>query len=101
MKIVSLLVAASVLSVSAIEDPAHSMPNHDECRAVDAHLQIIAQNAGEEAVKIDAIRMGGLDHLAGAHVKKFEDARADAVNALMDFLAATDGLARQFKTFCR
>ena len=101
MKIVSLLVAASVLSVSAIEDSAHSMPNHDECYAVDAHLQIIAQNAGDEAVKIDAIRMGGLDHLAGAHVKKFEDARADAVNALMDFLAAADGLARQFKTFCR
>jgi len=101
MKLVSIIVAAGILSVSAIEDPAHSMPSKAECRAVDAHLQIIAENAGDEAVKIDAIRMGGLDHLAGSHVKKFEDARADAVNALMDFLAATDGLARQFKTFCR
>lgn len=101
MKLVSLLVAASVLTVSAIEDPAHALPNKAECRAVDTRLQIIAQNAGNEAVKIDAIRMGGLDHLAGSHVKKFEDARARAVNALMDFLAAADGLARQFKTFCR
>jgi len=101
MKRISLLLAASIAFVASIEDPAHALPNKDECRAVDQALQRIASNAGYEAVEIDQIRMGGLDHVAGAHVKKFEDARAKAVLSLMDFLAATDGLARQFKTFCR
>ncbi|WEX10328.1 hypothetical protein [Chelativorans sp. AA-79] len=101
MKRVSFLLAASIAVVAMVEDPAHAAPNQAECRAVDEALQQIAMGAGYEAVEIDAIRMHGIEHIAGAHVQRFEKARAAAVNALMDFMAETDGLARQFKTFCR
>lgn len=100
MKRTAFSLATALALGGLLAGPAPAMPTQAECIAVYDDLQRIAAHAGSEAVKVDGIRVHGVSHIAGTHAKRFEDARADAVNALMDLLVATDDLSRRFKSFC-